>query len=103
MKKIYVGNLSRDTSEDSLTEAFTPFGAVQSATVIRDRYTGASRGFAFVEMANDEEAAAAIAGLNEQSLDGRVLTVNEAKPRVERGGGGGRGGSRGGGGGGRFR
>ena len=94
---IYVGNLSYDTTEDDLRMAFERFGQVTSATLIKDKYTGKSRGFGFVEMASDEEAQAAIQGLNGTELTGRTLTVNEARPRTE--GGGGRGEqSRGGGG-----
>ena len=94
---IYVGNLSYDTTEDDLRTAFERFGQVTSATLIKDKYTGKSRGFGFVEMPSDEEAQAAIQGLNGTELTGRTLTVNEARPRTE--GGGGRGNqSRGGGG-----
>lgn len=93
MKKIYVGNLSLDTTEEGLEAVFAPFGAAQSVSIIRDRQTGRSRGFGFVEMDNDEEASAAIAGLNGTELDERTLTVNEARPRVDDGG---RGGYRGG-------
>ncbi|MEJ2261882.1 MAG: RNA-binding protein [Anaerolineales bacterium] len=101
---IYVGNLSYSTTEDQLREAFEAYGQVDSATVIKDKYSGRSRGFGFVEMPSNEEAQAAIAGLNGAEVDGRTLTVNEARPRSERGGGGGRRGGgrgRGGGGGGR--
>ena len=99
---IYVGNLSRDVSEDDLRQAFEAFGEVSSANVIKDRFSGESRGFGFVEMASNDEAQAAIEGLNGNDLKGRNLTVNEARPRAERGGGGrgGGGGYRGGGGGG---
>jgi RNA recognition motif-containing protein len=97
--KIYVGNLSFNTSTQDLEEMFGEFGTVQSANIIEDRETGRSRGFAFVEMSSKEEAQAAISALNGKETDGRSLTVNEAKPREE-GGGGNRGG-RGGGGGGR--
>ncbi|HEX8369426.1 MAG TPA: RNA-binding protein [Pyrinomonadaceae bacterium] len=96
--KIYVGNLSFNTSTQDLEDMFGEFGTVQSTNIIEDRETGRSRGFAFVEMSSNEEAQAAIAALNGKDMDGRSLTVNEAKPREE---GGGRGGSRGGGGGGR--
>jgi RNA recognition motif-containing protein len=96
--KIYVGNLSFNTSTQDLEEMFGEFGTVQSTNIIEDRDTGRSRGFAFVEMSSKEEASAAIAALNGKDMDGRSLTVNEAKPREE---GGGRGGNRGGGGGGR--
>ena len=104
-KKLYVGNLGYQVSSSELETLFAAFGTVQSAQVIEDRESGRSKGFGFVEMANDQEAQAAIAGLNGKDHDGRPLTVNEARPREERGGGGGgggsRGGSRGGGGGGR--
>src|ERR1700757_3253165 len=104
-KKLYVGNLSYDVSDSALEAMFTPHGQVQSAQVIMDRDTGRSKGFGFVEMGNDQEAQAAITALNGQQSDGRSLTVNEAKPREDRGGGrsggGGYGGSRGGSGGGR--
>jgi cold-inducible RNA-binding protein len=97
--KLYVGNLSFRTTSEDLREAFASVGAVESATVIEDRDTGRSRGFGFVEMATPEEAAAAIEQFNGKDLGGRNLTVNEAKPRTERGaGGGGRGGYGGGGG-----
>lgn len=98
MKKIYIGNLAHETTDESLEAAFSSFGAIRSAAVVRDRFSGESRGFGFVEMDNDEEAAAAIAGLNQQSLDGRTVTVNEARPRPggqhRSGGGGGGGGGR---------
>ena len=99
MKKIYVGNLARTMTEDALEAAFTPFGEVRSVTIIRDRFSGESRGFGFVEMENDNEAQAAMTGLNGKDVGGRCLTVNEARPS-ERRPGGGRGGPRGGGGGG---
>jgi len=95
---IYVGNLSFDTTEDQLRQAFGAFGEVTSAAIITDKYSGESRGFAFVEMPEKSSAIAAISGLNGQELNGRTLNVNEARPRTE--GGGGRGGGRGGGGGG---
>ena len=97
-KNIYVGNLSWGTTEDILRETFAQYGEVLSARIITDRDTGRSRGFGFVEMENEEEANAAIEALNGQMMDGRALTVNEARPRAPREGGGGRGGSRGGGG-----
>jgi cold-inducible RNA-binding protein len=101
---IYVGNLSREASEDELRQKFEAFGQVTSVNIIKDRYSGESRGFAFVEMATKAEAQAAINELNGTSLGDRTLSVNEARPRTEggRGGGGGGGGSygRGGGGGG---
>ena len=102
--KLYVGNLSFRTTSEELREAFASVGTVESASVIEDRETGRSRGFAFVEMATPEEATAAIEAFNGKDFGGRNLTVNEAKPRTDRGGGGGRGGyggGRGGGGGGR--
>ena len=98
--KLYVGNLSFRTTSEDLREAFATVGTVESATVIEDRDTGRSRGFGFVEMATPEEAAAAIEQFNGKDFGGRNLTVNEAKPRADRGGGGGRGGFGGGGGGG---
>ena len=97
--KLYVGNLSFRTTSDELRDAFSAVGTVESASVIEDRETGRSRGFAFVEMATPEEAAAAIETFNGKDFGGRNLTVNEAKPRTDRGGGGG--GGRGGYGGGR--
>ena len=97
-KKLYVGNLTYNVNESDLEALFTPFGTVQSAQVIVDRDTNRSKGFGFVEMGSDAEAQAAIQGLNDHEHDGRRLTVNEAKPREERGGGGGRGGYGGGGG-----
>ena len=103
--KLYVGNLSYNTTSSDLEQLFAQHGSVQSAEVISDRDTGRSKGFGFVQMGTDEEAQAAIAALNGQQHDGRALTVNEAKPREDRprggGGGGGRGGFGGGGGGGR--
>lgn len=101
--KLYVGNLSFRTTSEELREAFASVGTVESASVIEDRETGRSRGFAFVEMATPEEATAAIEAFNGKDFGGRNLTVNEAKPRTDRGGGGrgGYGGGRGGGGGGR--
>src|SRR5688500_4800384 len=100
-RKIYVGNLSYEVDSSELQQMFAPHGNVTSAEVVADKMTGRSRGFGFVEMGSDEEAQAAIAALNGQQHGGRALTVNEAKPRVDRGGGGGRGGYGGGGGGGR--
>ena len=96
MTNIYVGNLSFDVSDAQLQEAFGAHGEVNKASVVTDRMTGRSRGFGFVEMANDDEAAAAIEALNGTDLAGRAITVNVAKPRVDRGGGGGGGGGRGG-------
>ena len=85
---IYVGNLSRETAEDDLRQAFEGFGAVTSVNIIKDKFTGESRGFGFVEMSSKDEAMAAISGLNGNELHGRTLNVNEARPRTERGGGG---------------
>ncbi|TXH03683.1 MAG: RNA-binding protein [Candidatus Moraniibacteriota bacterium] len=101
MTNIYVGNLSYRATEDQLREAFGQYGQVSQVSIIMDRETGRSRGFAFVEMPNNEEAQSAIENLNQQEVAGRRVTVNEARPREERsgGGGGGRGGYRGGGGG----
>lgn len=96
--KLYVGNLSFNTSESQLRELFEAHGQVSSASLVMDRDTGRPRGFGFVEFSNDDEARAAINALNGKNVDGRDLTVNEAKPR-EAGGGGGRGGFGGGGGG----
>ncbi|HMF57515.1 MAG TPA: RNA-binding protein [Pyrinomonadaceae bacterium] len=99
--RLYVGNLSFRTTGDELRDLFAQAGTVESANIIEDRETGRSRGFGFVEMATQEEANAAIEQFNGKELGGRNLTVNEAKPRVDRGGGGGgRGGGYGGGGGG---
>ncbi|HEX8565953.1 MAG TPA: RNA-binding protein [Pyrinomonadaceae bacterium] len=97
--KLYVGNLSFRTTSEDLQEYFGQAGTVNAANVITDRDSGFSRGFAFVEMSSDEEAASAVTMFNGQELDGRSLVVNEARPREE-GGGGGRGGDRGGFGGG---
>ena len=117
MKNIYVGNLDYNINEQELREAFEAFGKVENVTIMRDRDTGQPRGFAFVEMANDEEAQKAIAGTNGTQLGARNVNVNEARPKTERaggggfnrggggrpgGGGGGRRGGRGGGGGGGF-
>ncbi len=102
MKKIFVGNFSFSTTEADLRQLFEPYGAIDSVTVVTDRDTGRSRGFGFVEMPNDNEAEAAINGLNGNADGGRPLTVNEARPKADRpGGGGGR--RFGGGGGGRGR
>jgi cold-inducible RNA-binding protein len=102
--KLYVGNLSFKTTSDDLREHFSQAGTVESASVIEDRETGRSRGFGFVEMATPEDAAAAIEQFNGKDLNGRNLTVNEAKPKTDRGGrGAGGGGGRGYGGGGRDR
>jgi RNA recognition motif-containing protein len=107
--KLYVGNLSFNTSNQDLSDLFASVGTVESANIIEDRETGRSRGFGFVEMASKEEGQNAISQLNGKEVDGRELKVNEAKPQENRGGGGGgrggygggggRGGNRGGGGG----
>ena len=105
-RRLFVGNLSYQTDENELTELFSQFGAVESAQIMRDMATGRARGFAFVEMASDDEASAAVNGLNNTQFGGRTIAVNEARPREQRSGGpgggsGGRGGrSYGGGGGG---
>ena len=91
---IYVGNISSDINEDDLKQAFEAFGQVASVNVIKDKFTGQSRGFAFVEMPAKAEAQSAINGLNGKELKGRSLNVNEARPRPERGEGGGRRGNR---------
>src|ERR687896_1956610 len=96
--KLYVGNLSFQTSSEDLQQLFAKAGTVESASVVEDRETGRSRGFGFVEMSSKEEGQAAIQQFNGKEVGGRALNVNEAKPREERGGGGGgRGGGRGGG------
>jgi len=89
--KIYVGNLSYDMTEEQLRDAFAEYGKVKSADIVMDKLTGKHRGFGFVEMENDDEAQKAIEGLNGQSVQGRNLNVNEARPREERGGRGFRG------------
>jgi len=88
---IYIGNLSHDTTEDQLRQAFAGFGEVSTVNIITDKYSGEPRGFAFVEMSEKGEATAAISGLNGQDMNGRPLNVNEAKPRPQ---GGNRGGGR---------
>lgn len=103
MKNIYVGNLPFDIREDDMKSIFEPYGQVERVSIVTDRDSGQSRGFGFVEMPNDEEGNKAIEALNGMSIGGRNLTVNEARPREERGGGrgfggGGRGGFGGGGG-----
>src|SRR5689334_25078513 len=103
MKNIYVGNLDFNVTEDELRQAFAAYGQVDNVTILRDRDTGQPRGFAFVEMANDEEAQKAIAGTNGSQIGSRAVNVNEARPKTERsprsGGGGFNRGGRGGGGG----
>jgi RNA recognition motif-containing protein len=99
-KKLYVGNLPYKVSDGDLMKMFEPHGSVQSAQVIMDRDTGRSKGFGFVEMGSDSEAQAAISTLNGKEIEGRTLTVNEARPKEDRGGGGGGGGRGGHGGGG---
>ena len=100
--KLYVGNLPFNTTENELQELFSQAGAVQEVTLMQDRFTGKSRGFAFVTMGSEEDAQNAISKLNGQTIEGRALTVNEARPREQRApGGGGRGGYGGGGYGGR--
>jgi RNA recognition motif-containing protein len=103
---IYVGNLSFEVNEDDLQQAFSALGQVATVNIIKDKFSGESRGFGFVDMPAKAEAEAAIAGLNGTELKGRTITVNEARPRTEGrggGGGGGRGGDRRGGSGGGFR
>jgi cold-inducible RNA-binding protein len=99
MTSIYVGNLSHSATEDDLRNAFAAFGAVSNVTIIKDRETGRPRGFAFVEMSDNGEAATAIQELNLKEINGRAVTVNEARPKTDRparrGGGGGGGGGRG--------
>jgi RNA recognition motif-containing protein len=85
---IYVGNLSYETQEDELRDAFKNHGEVESVNIIKDRYSGESRGFGFVQMPNDDEAKTALAELNGTDLNGKTLTVNEARPRNDRSGGG---------------
>src|SRR5215211_4927288 len=99
-KKLYVGNLAYGVTDEVLSQMFAAYGAVQSAQVIMDRDTGRSKGFGFVEMSNDQEAQAAIDALGGKEMEGRTLTVNEARPREEGGGGVGGGVDGGGGGGG---
>ena len=98
--KLYVGNLSFSTTEETLQAEFGAHGQVEEVAVITDRDTGRPRGFAFVSMANDNDGRAAIEALNGTEIDGRTITVNEARPKSNGGGGGGGGGYRGGGGGG---
>lgn len=89
MKNIFVGNLSFNTTEDELRKVFEAYGQVDRVSILTDRETGRSRGFAFVEMTNTEEGEKAIAGLNGTQLGGRTVNVNEARPKAERAGGGG--------------
>ncbi len=89
MKKIFVGNLDFGATEESIRTAFEAFGAVERVSLMTDRDTGRSRGFAFVEMTDSSEADRAIAGLNGTNLGGRAINVNEARPKTEGGGGGG--------------
>ena len=96
---IYCGNLSFEVTEDDLMQAFSAHGQVATVNIIKDKFSGESRGFGFIEMPSKDEAQAAIAGLNGTDLKGRTITVNEARPRAEGRGGGGRGGDRRGGGG----
>ena len=96
-RKLFVGNLSFNTEESTLQDLFGQAGPVASVRIMRDQATGRARGFGFVEMGSDQEAQAAINALNGKEVDGRALTVNEAKPREDRGGRSGGGGSRGGG------
>ena len=91
---IYVGNLSRDVTEEDLRQAFEGFGQIASVNIIKDKFSGQSRGFGFVEMPGRAEAQAAITGLNGKELKGRALNVNEARPQAERRQGGGGGGDR---------
>jgi RNA recognition motif-containing protein len=98
LKNIFVGNLSFASTEDAVRGLFETYGTVERVSIITDRDTGRSRGFAFVEMPNDEEAERAIQALNGMDVGGRRINVNEARPREERGGFGGGGGNRGGGG-----
>ena len=103
--KIYVGNMPYGVTEEDLKQSFSAFGEVTSVTIIKDKMSGQSKGFGFIEMASAEEGQAAISGMNEKELKGRKLNVNEARPRQDDGRGGGGGGMRrpGGGGGGRPR
>ena len=98
---IYVGNLSNQTTEDDLRQAFEAFGQVESVNIIKDRFSGESRGFGFVEIPSKQEAQKAIEEMNGKDLNGRAVNVNEARPKTDRGGGRGGGGGRGRGGGGR--
>jgi cold-inducible RNA-binding protein len=95
VKNIFVGNLSFNTNEDELRQAFEAYGQVDRVSIMTDRDTGRSRGFGFVEMANSEDGEKAIAALNGSQVGGRTINVNEARPKTERAGGGGGGGGRG--------
>jgi RNA recognition motif-containing protein len=94
--KIYIGNLSNNVTEENLRQAFEAFGQVSSATIVKDKYSGQSRGFGFVEMLEQSQAQAAIQNLNGKELLGQQMNVNEARPRTERGRSGGQGGRQGG-------
>lgn len=100
MKNIFVGNLSFGATEDAVRSMFEAHGTVDRVSIVTDRDTGQAKGFGFVEMSDNQQGEAAIAALNGAELDGRAMTVNEARPKTERSGGGGGGGYRGGGGGG---
>ena len=100
MKNIFVGNLSFGATEDAVRSMFEAHGTVDRVSIVTDRDTGQAKGFGFVEMGDNAQGESAIAALNGAELDGRAMTVNEARPKAERGGGGGGGGYRGGGGGG---
>jgi RNA recognition motif-containing protein len=89
MMNIFVGNLSRDVTEEELRDAFSAYGRVEKVNILKDKFSGEPRGFGFVEMSSKAEAEAAISGLNRKDLKGRALTVNEARPKTERSGGGG--------------
>lgn len=93
---IFVGNLSRDVTEEDLRAAFSAFGQVSKVTILKDKFSGEPRGFGFVEMPAKAEAQAAINGMNQKDMKGRALNVNEARPKTDRPGGGGGGGGRGG-------
>jgi RNA recognition motif-containing protein len=97
-KKLYVGNLPFSATEDSLKEAFSQFGTVESVSIITDRYTGQAKGFGFIEVSSKQEADEAVAKMNGAEMDGRTLKVSEARPQEPRGGGGARRGGFGGGG-----
>lgn len=94
-KKLYVGNLSYNATDETLKQLFSEFGTIESAQVIMDKYSGRSKGFGFVEMGSDDEAKKAVEAMNEKEVDGRSIKVNEARPKTSRDGGFGGGGSRG--------